>query len=77
MPWVFKKTVVRRQWPGGYIRTIERQHGQRFATSRQAIDETLAWLFRFNQARMHSTLNRVSPMGFKPDGKGAVTKIAA
>jgi putative transposase len=41
---------------------VERLHGQRFETIRQAKDEILAWLLWYNQPRMHSTLNYVSPV---------------
>jgi len=41
---------------------VERLHGQRFETIRQAKDETLAWLLWYNQTRMHSTINYVSPI---------------
>ena len=44
---------------------VERLHGQRFVTRRQAKDETLAWLLWYNQDRMHSTLAYVSPMQFE------------
>jgi transposase InsO family protein len=44
---------------------VERLHGQRFITRRHAKDETLAWLLWYNQARLHSTLNYVSPMQFE------------
>jgi transposase InsO family protein len=44
---------------------VERLHGQRFETIRQAKDETLAWLLWYNQSRMHSTLNYVSPDQFE------------
>ena len=44
---------------------IERLHGERFETLRQAKDETLAWLLWYNQSRMHSTLNYVSPVQFE------------
>ena len=33
-----------------------------FITRRHAKDETLAWLLWYNQARLNSTLNYVSPM---------------
>ena len=45
--------------------TVERLHGQRFITPRHAMDETLAWLLWYNQSRLHSTLNYVSPMQFE------------
>ena len=44
---------------------VERLHGMRFATIRQAKDETLNWLLWYNQTRLHSTLNYVSPMQFE------------
>ena len=44
---------------------VERLHGKRFATLRQAKDETLDWLRWYNQTRLHSTLNYVSPMQFE------------
>ena len=45
--------------------------------SEQAKDETIAWLLWYNQTRMHSTLNYVSPMQFEQDWMDATTKIAA
>jgi putative transposase len=44
---------------------VERLHGQRFETRRQAKDEALDWLLWYNQTRLHSTLNYVSPMQFE------------
>lgn len=44
---------------------VERLHGQRFVTRRQAMDETIAWLLWYNRSRLHSTLNYVSPMQFE------------
>ena len=44
---------------------VERLYGQRFRTRRHAKDETLAWLLWYNQSRLHSTLNYVSPMQFE------------
>jgi len=44
---------------------VERLHGQHFETPRQAKDETLDWLRWYNQTRLHSTLNYVSPMQFE------------
>ena len=44
---------------------VERLHGQRFETRRQAKDEVMAWLLWYNQARLHSTLAYVSPMQFE------------
>ena len=44
---------------------VERLHGQRFATRRQAKDEVVAWLLWYNRTRLHSTLAYVSPMQFE------------
>ena len=56
---------------------VERLHGQSFQTIREAKDETLAWLLWYNQTRMHSTLNYLSPVQFERDWKGAPAAIAA
>jgi putative transposase len=56
---------------------VERLHGQRFETIREAKDETISWLLWYNQTRMHSTLNYVSPMQFEQDWTDATMKIAA
>jgi transposase InsO family protein len=44
---------------------VERLHGQRFETIRQAKDAVLAWLLWYNRQRMHSTLNYLSPAEFE------------
>jgi putative transposase len=44
---------------------VERLHGMRFETIRQAKDETLDWLLWYNRTRMHSTLKYNSPMQFE------------
>ena len=44
---------------------MERLHGQHFETRRQGKDEALDWLHWYNQTRLHSTLNYVSPMQFE------------
>ena len=44
---------------------VERLHGMRFQTIRQAKDETLDWLLWYNRTRLHSTLKYVSPMQFE------------
>ncbi|MBG6073578.1 transposase InsO family protein [Polaromonas sp. CG_9.7] len=46
---------------------VERLHGQRFVTRRQAKDETIAWLLWYNKVRLHSTLAYVSPMQFESE----------
>ena len=56
---------------------VERLYGKRFATIRQAKDETIAWLLWYNQQRMHSTLNYVSPVQFEHDWNRTRTEIAA
>jgi putative transposase len=56
---------------------VERLHGQRFETLRQAKDETIAWLLWYNQTRMHSTLDYASPMQFEKDWMDATVKIVA
>ena len=56
---------------------VERLHGQRFETIRQAKDETLAWLLWYNQSRMHSTLNYVSPVKFEQQWQDRTQAIAS
>jgi transposase InsO family protein len=56
---------------------VERLHGQRFQTIREAKDEVIAWLLWYNRTRMHSTLNYVSPMQFEQNWTDAMEKIAA
>ena len=56
---------------------VERLHGQRFRTIREAKDETISWLLWYNRTRMHSTLNYVSPIEFEQDWADALAKSAA
>jgi transposase InsO family protein len=56
---------------------VERLHGQRFQTTRQAKDETIAWLLWYNRTRMHSTLNYLSPLQFEQEWQDAKRKAAA
>ena len=56
---------------------VERLHGQRFETIRQAKDETIAWLLWYNQTRMHSTLGYASPVEFETEWENALAKAAA
>ena len=56
---------------------VERLHGQRFETIRQAKDETIAWLLWYNQTRMHSTLGYASPVAFETERENALAKAAA
>jgi putative transposase len=56
---------------------VERLHGQRFETRRQAKDEVLAWLLWYNSDRLHSTLAYVSPMQFEQNWFAAQPKQAS
>ena len=56
---------------------VERLHGKHFETIRQAKDEIIAWLLWYNQTRMHSTLNYLSPTEYEQACKQATAKIAA
>lgn len=56
---------------------VERLHGQRFETRRQAKDETIAWLLWYNSTRLHSTLAYVSPMRFEENWLAAQPKQAS
>lgn len=44
---------------------VERLHGQRFATIREAKDAVLEWLRWYNRSRMHSTLDYSSPVEYE------------
>ena len=55
---------------------VERLHGQRFETRRQAKDETIAWMLWYNRTRLHSTLAYVSPMQFEQNWFAAQAKQA-
>lgn len=46
---------------------VERLHGQRFVSRRQAKDEVVAWLLWYNRTRLHSTLAYVTPVRFEQD----------
>jgi putative transposase len=56
---------------------VERLHGQRFETIRQAKDETLDWLLWYNRIRLHSTLKYVSPMQFEQQRQDRTEAIAS
>jgi putative transposase len=56
---------------------VERLHGERFATIRQAKDAVLAWLLWYNRQRMHSTLNYLSPVEFESRWEDAQSPAAA
>jgi putative transposase len=46
---------------------VQRLHGQRFKTRRQAMGEVVVWMRWYNRTRLHSTLACVSPMRFEED----------
>jgi putative transposase len=56
---------------------VERLHGKRLVTIREAKDEVFEWLRWYNRNRMHSTLDYFSPMQFEQDWADARTKIVA
>jgi transposase InsO family protein len=62
-------------------RNKERQNRRRndgFARSFQhGFTSAIPWLLWYNRARMHSTLNYVSPVQFEQDWTDAMMKIAA
>ena len=53
---------------------VERLHGQRFGTQRQAAGKVVAWLRWCNQTRLHLTLACVSPIRFEQDWLAAQGK---
>lgn len=56
---------------------VERLHGMRFETIRQAKDETLDWLLWYNRTRLHSTLKYLSPMQFEQQWQDRTEAIAS
>ena len=70
---------------------VERLHGEHFETIRAAKpgsprtglrpwggkDAAIAWLLWYNQTRMHSTLNYLSPSEFEQNWADARMKVAA
>ena len=56
---------------------VERLHGERFETIRQAKDAVLGWLLWYNRERMHSTLNYASPAEFEHGWNAARIEAAA
>jgi putative transposase len=56
---------------------VGRLAGQKFATSREAMDEVVSWLTFYNHRRLHSSLGYVSPMQFEQRWHAAQRKDAA
>jgi transposase InsO family protein len=56
---------------------VERLHGMRFATRRQAKDEVMDWLMFYNGKRLHSTLAYLSPMAFEKKRLGEEQRLVA
>jgi len=56
---------------------VERLHGKRFETIRQAKDEALDWLLWYNQTRLHSTLDYVSPVEYEENWRRETAAIAS
>ena len=56
---------------------VERLHGERFTSIRQAKDAVLGWLLWYNRQRMHSKLNYVSPVEFEHGWNKARMEAAA
>lgn len=50
--------------------------GTKVELCRDARDETIAWLLKYNRTRLHSTLANVSPMQFEQDWFAAQAKQA-
>ena len=56
---------------------VERLHGERFATIRQAKDAVLGWLLWYKRQRMHSPLSYLSPVEFETKWENALAQAAA
>jgi len=56
---------------------LERLHGMRFATRRQAKDEVIDWLQFYDHRRHHSTLGCLSPMAFEKKRLAVNERLAA
>ena len=56
---------------------VERLHGMRFGTRRQAKDEVMDWIAFYNHRRLHSTLGYTSPMAFEQKWLAGQISLAA
>jgi transposase InsO family protein len=56
---------------------VERLHGMRFGTRRQAKDEVMDWMAFYNHRRLHSTLGYTSPMAFEQKWLAGQISLAA
>ena len=56
---------------------VERLHGMRFGTRRQAKDEVMDWIAFYNHRRLHSTLGYASPMAFEQKWLARQISLAA
>ncbi|NDJ15372.1 MAG: IS3 family transposase [Acidobacteriia bacterium] len=56
---------------------VERLHGMRFGTRRQAKDEVMDWIAFYNHRRLHSTLGYASPMAFEQKWLARKISLAA
>jgi transposase InsO family protein len=56
---------------------VGRLYGRRFETRRAAMDEVIDWLGFYDQRRLHSTLDYVSPMQFERAWLAAQQRQAA
>ena len=56
---------------------VERLHGMRFGTRRQAKDEVMDWIAFYNHRRLHSTLGYASPMAFQQKWLASQISLAA
>ena len=54
-----------------------RVQGVKFTTHQQAINEVMDWLHFYNQTRLRSMLNYVSPMQFEAAWHASQGKLAA
>ena len=56
---------------------VERLHGMRFGSRRQAKDEVMDWVAFYNHRRLHSTLGYASPMAFEQKWLARQISLAA